>query len=45
MLREKGFGTVEDLGLAEISDRFYGTLKQDISIGPGAHVVRAQRSG
>jgi methyltransferase (TIGR00027 family) len=45
MLREKGFGTVEDLGLAEISDRFYGTLKQGISIGPGAHVVRAQRTG
>ena len=45
MLRVKGFGTVEDLGLAEISDRFYGTLKQGISIGPGAHVVRAQRTG
>jgi methyltransferase (TIGR00027 family) len=45
MLRSKGFGTVEDLGLAEISDRFYGALKQGISIGPGAHVVRAQRTG
>jgi len=45
MLRAKGFGTVEDLGLADISDRFYGILKQGISIGPGAHVVRAQRTG
>jgi methyltransferase (TIGR00027 family) len=45
MLREKGFATIEDLGLAEISDRFYGTLKHGISIGPGAHVVRARRTG
>jgi methyltransferase (TIGR00027 family) len=42
MLRKKGFGIVEDLGLAEIADRFYGALKQGIVIGPGAHVVRAQ---
>lgn len=45
ILRARGFGTVEDLGLADISDRFYGILKQGISIGPGAHVVRAERSG
>jgi methyltransferase (TIGR00027 family) len=43
MLRGKGFGLVEDLGLAELTERFYGTLKQGIVIGPGAHVVRAQR--
>jgi methyltransferase (TIGR00027 family) len=43
MLRKKGFGIVEDLGLAELTDRFYGVLKQGIVIGPGAHVVRAQR--
>jgi len=43
MLRQKGFGVVEDLGLAEIADRFYGALRQGIVIGPGAHVVRAQR--
>jgi len=43
MLRRRGFGVVEDLGLAEIADRFYGTLRQGIVIGPGAHVVRAQR--
>jgi methyltransferase (TIGR00027 family) len=45
MLRARGFETIEDLGLADISDRFYGILKQGISIGPGAHVVRAERSG
>jgi methyltransferase (TIGR00027 family) len=43
MLRKKGFADVEDLGLAEIADRFYGALKHGIVIGPGAHVVRAQR--
>ena len=43
MLRQKGFGVVEDLGLAEIADRFYGILKQGIVIGPGAHMVRAQQ--
>jgi methyltransferase (TIGR00027 family) len=43
MLGGKGFGLVEDLGLAELTKRFYGTLKQGIVIGPGAHVVRAQR--
>jgi len=42
MLRNKGFGIVEDLGLAEITERFYGALKQGIVIGPGAHIVRAQ---
>jgi methyltransferase (TIGR00027 family) len=44
MLRNKGFGIVEDLGLAEIADRFYGALKQGIVIGPGAHIVRAQKT-
>lgn len=43
MLRSKGFGVVEDLGMAEITDRFYGPLKKDIRIGPGAHIVRAQK--
>jgi methyltransferase (TIGR00027 family) len=42
MLREKGFGTIEDLGLAELSDRYYGALKEGIPIGPGGHVVRAR---
>jgi methyltransferase (TIGR00027 family) len=44
MLRSKGFGIVEDLGMAEIADRFYGALKQGIVIGPGAHIVRAQKT-
>ena len=43
LLRNKGFRTVEDLGLAELAERFYGALKQGIPIGPGGHVVRAQR--
>lgn len=42
-LRGKGFGIVEDLGVAELSDRYYGALKQGIPIGPGGHVVRARR--
>jgi methyltransferase (TIGR00027 family) len=44
MLRNKGFGVVEDLGLAELTERFYGALKQGIVIGPGAHVLRAQKT-
>jgi methyltransferase (TIGR00027 family) len=43
MLRSKGFRTVEDLGLAELTERFYGPFKQGIAIGPGGHVVRARR--
>jgi methyltransferase (TIGR00027 family) len=43
ILHNKGFETVEDLGLAELVERFYGDLKQGIRIGPGGHVVRAQR--
>jgi hypothetical protein len=44
MLRDKGFQGVEDLGMAEIAGRFYGALKQGIVIGPGAHIVRAQKT-
>jgi methyltransferase (TIGR00027 family) len=44
MLHNKGFGIVEDLGLAELTDRFYGALKQDIVIGPGGHVVLARNT-
>ena len=44
MLRNKGFGIVEDLGMAGIAGRFYGALKQGIVIGPGAHIVRAQKA-
>jgi methyltransferase (TIGR00027 family) len=42
ILRDRGFGIIEDLGLAEMTERFYGTLKEGITIGPGAHVIRAQ---
>jgi methyltransferase (TIGR00027 family) len=44
MLHNKGFGIVEDLGLAELTERFYGNLKQGIRVGPGGHVVRVQNS-
>jgi methyltransferase (TIGR00027 family) len=44
MLHNKGFGAIEDLGMAEIADRFYGDLKQGIAIGPGAHLVRAKQA-
>jgi methyltransferase (TIGR00027 family) len=45
LLRNKGFGVVEDLGLAGLSERFYADLKQGIPIGPGGHVVRARKAG
>lgn len=41
LLRGKGFKTVEDLGLPEITQRLYGDLGRDIPIGPGPHIVRA----
>jgi methyltransferase (TIGR00027 family) len=44
MLREIGFGEIEDLGLAELTGRFYGALKQGITIGPGPHVLRARNA-
>ena len=44
MLRSKGFRTIEDLGLAELTERFYGALKHGIPIGPGGHVVRAGKN-
>jgi methyltransferase (TIGR00027 family) len=43
LLRDVGFNTVEDLGLAEIAARLYGDLGRDITIGPGPHIVRARR--
>jgi len=41
LLRGEGFKIVEDLGLREIAERFYGDLRRDIRIGPGPHIVRA----
>jgi len=43
LLLEAGFSGVEDLGLAEISERLYGNLAEGITIGPGPHIVRACR--
>jgi methyltransferase (TIGR00027 family) len=40
LLRGGGFN-VEDLGLLEITERLYGDLRRDITIGPGPHIVRA----
>jgi methyltransferase (TIGR00027 family) len=45
LLRNNGFKTVEDLGLPEIAARLYGDLKQNITIGPGPHIVRAYQEG
>jgi methyltransferase (TIGR00027 family) len=44
LLGDKGFAIVEDLGTAELADRFYGALKEGIPVGPGGHVVRAKKS-
>lgn len=43
MLRKAGFAVIEDLGMAALGERFYGVLKKHVRVGPGAHVVRAQR--
>jgi methyltransferase (TIGR00027 family) len=44
LLRDKGFAIVEDLGIAELAERFYGALKEGVPVGPGGHVVRAKKS-
>jgi O-methyltransferase involved in polyketide biosynthesis len=43
LLRREGFTIVEDLGLPEIAERFYGDLGRDIRVGAGPHIVRANR--
>jgi methyltransferase (TIGR00027 family) len=43
LLRSKGFSVVEDLGLGDIAERFYGELKKGTRTGPGAHLVRARQ--
>jgi methyltransferase (TIGR00027 family) len=43
LLRREGFTIVEDLGLPEIAERFYGDLRRYIRIGAGPHIVRANR--
>jgi methyltransferase (TIGR00027 family) len=42
LLQSFGFSLIDDLGLPEISERFYGALRRDIVLGPGPHIVRAQ---
>jgi methyltransferase (TIGR00027 family) len=43
LLRGMGFNVIEDLGLPEIAQRFYGALNRDIVLGPGPHIVRAHQ--
>ena len=43
LLREKGFASIEDLGVAALAHRFYGDLTQGLNRGPGGHVLRASR--
>ena len=43
LLQGKGFNVIEDLGLPEIAERYYGLLRRDIVLGPGPHIVRAHR--
>ena len=43
LLRGEGFKVVEDLGLPEIAERFYGDLRQGITLGPGPHIVAARQ--
>jgi len=43
LLRSEGFNVIEDLGLPEIAERFYGVLRRDIVLGPGPHIVRAHQ--
>jgi methyltransferase (TIGR00027 family) len=42
-LHARGFGELEDLGIAEISVRFFGTPKGEAKGGPGPHMMRARR--
>jgi methyltransferase (TIGR00027 family) len=43
LLRGQGFKVIEDLGLPEIAERFYGVLRRDIVLGPGPHIARAHQ--
>jgi O-methyltransferase involved in polyketide biosynthesis len=43
LLRGQDFKVIEDLGLPEIAERFYGVLSRDIIFGPGPHIVRAHQ--
>jgi hypothetical protein len=41
-LLARGFRELEDLGLAEISVRFFGTPKGEAKGGAGPHIIRAR---
>jgi O-methyltransferase involved in polyketide biosynthesis len=38
-----GFGEVEDLGIADVSIRYFGIPSGEIKGGPGPHIIRARR--
>lgn len=41
LLRDNGYQDIEDLGLPDIAERYYGELGRGIRLGPGPHIVRA----
>jgi O-methyltransferase involved in polyketide biosynthesis len=43
LLRGLGFNVIEDLGPAEIAERFFDVSRRDILPGPGPHILRAHR--
>ena len=43
LLQDQGFSVIEDLGISEIAERFFGVQGRDIVPGPGPHFVRAGR--
>ena len=42
ILRDKGFGDIEDLGFADVIKRYSPELGRDLQSG-GGHVIRAAR--
>jgi methyltransferase (TIGR00027 family) len=44
LLRDKGFADIEDLGFAEMVNRFSPELGEGLQSGPGGHVIRAERT-
>jgi methyltransferase (TIGR00027 family) len=43
LLQGQGFNVIEDLGTAEMAERFFGVARRDIAPGAGPHLVRAHR--
>jgi methyltransferase (TIGR00027 family) len=44
ILRDKGFANIEDLGFAEMVNRYSSALAAGLRSRPGGHVVRAERA-